>query len=575
MNPPLLVFWAIVTTARRGSRIGEHIAYSILNLQHLTDRRGAIPFVSPPPFSGKPFGQMATILLAAVCKLAFDTWRVLRSITLPYRIVFFGPKNMVINHYLPRIPWISMGNSWASDEKHTGYRENGLDVLVTVSFWPRLVAVYQVADSSIAKAITAPRTPFLSPVEDFGALLEFGRSIFSTEGAEWKMQRRVCAPAFLGVTFLQSTNRLVWSETVRICNELYEEVWEERDQIDYDHIVSGFSLPIALQVLCAASWGRRISWNDEELPGEGKKFSFKEAICVVSENMALKTALPRWAFDLTEGLRDIQRAFDDLRMYILEMVEERRALQDFERHDLFSKMLASCDEEVGFTEDDLFGNLFTFTLAGHGTTANTLAFALGLLALHPDEQEKLYNDIMSVVPQGSTPTYDDMTALPRILAVYYETLRLYAPSPYIMKRSPEDAYFTVTNQVGEPNPVCVPAGSWLFVSFPALHYNEHYWDRPTEFVPDRFMGDWPKDAFVPFSQGARACLGRKFFETEGVAILATLLPKYKVSIKEEPEFAHETFEERKARVLAGRMSVMYAPIRLPITFTRRDAKESH
>jgi hypothetical protein len=42
-------------------------------------------------------------------------------------------------------------------------------------------------------------------------------------------------------------------------------------------------------------------------------------------------------------------------MYILEMVEERRALQDFERHDLFSKMLASCDEEVGFTEDDLFG----------------------------------------------------------------------------------------------------------------------------------------------------------------------------------------------------------------------------
>lgn len=198
MNPPLLVFWAIVATARRGSCIGEHIAfhlrfirsnsslasgkerrrYSILNLQHLTDRRGAIPFVSPPPFSGKPFGKMvsilnlvATILLAAVCKLVFDTWRVLRSITyvssmcfpfngnlayracccsLPYRIVFFGPKNMVINHYLPRIPWISMGNSWASDEKHTGntpvigvvvsqrsyrliaYRENGLDVFVTV-----------------------------------------------------------------------------------------------------------------------------------------------------------------------------------------------------------------------------------------------------------------------------------------------------------------------------------------------------------------------------------------------------------------------------------------------------------
>lgn len=55
---------------------------------------------------------------------------------------------------------------------------------------------------------------------------------------------------------------------------------------------------------------------------------------------------------------------------------------------------------------------------------------------------------------------------------------------------------------------------------------------------------------MPFSAGPRACIGRKFFETEGVATLTMLMLKYKVTVKEEPQFAHETFEERKARVLA-------------------------
>ena len=44
----------------------------------------------------------------------------------------------------------------------------------------------------------------------------------------------------------------------------------------------------------------------------------------------------------------------------------------------------------------------------------------------------------------------------------------------------------------------------------------------------------------------------RFFETEGIAILTMLISKYKIEIKEEPQFAAETFEERKARVLKCR-----------------------
>lgn len=47
----------------------------------------------------------------------------------------------------------------------------------------------------------------------------------------------------------------------------------------------------------------------------------------------------------------------------------------------------------------------------------------------------------------------------------------------------------------------------------------------------------------------------RFFETEGIAILTTLVSQYKVSVKEEPQFAHETFEERKVRIIAARQGL--------------------
>lgn len=98
-----------------------------------------------------------------------------------------------------------------------------------------------------------------------------------------------------------------------------------------------------------------------------------------------------------------------------------------------------------------------------------------------------------------------------------------------------------------------------------------YWDDPTTFRPDRFMkSDWNKDAFLPFSAGPRACLGRKcveyfisistqstdrmrclkhrFAEMEGVVVITMLVSLYKITVKEEPQFANESFDMKKKRL---------------------------
>jgi len=214
--------------------------------------------------------------------------------------------------------------------------------------------------------------------------------------------------------------------------------------------------------------------------------------------------------------------------------------------------------------------MFIFLLAGHETTAHTLCFSFALLALYPDEQERLYQHIKGVMSTlNGMPVYEDMNRFTQSLAVLYETLRLFPVAMNIPKIAAQDTTLTVNSVDGGKTTFPVPSGTGIDIHVAGLHYNPRYWKEPHKFMPERFLGDWPKDAFISFSQGARACVGRRFAETEGIAIITMLVSRYKIEVKEEPEFVGETFEERYARVTAFRQSVSTVPIRVPLVFKRR------
>jgi cytochrome P450 len=128
----------------------------------------------------------------------------------------------------------------------------------------------------------------------------------------------------------------------------------------------------------------------------------------------------------------------------------------------------------------------------------------------------------------STSTLDlSPTNIAVPLSVLYETLRLFPSVVGIPKRASEDTVVRTTNANGEQVAVHIPKGSNIVFDTPGLHYNRafslhrattlyltrhlaaKYWDDPHSFNPSRFLGDWPRDAFLPFSGGPRACLGRR------------------------------------------------------------------
>ncbi|KAI0030490.1 614/534 cytochrome P450 [Vararia minispora EC-137] len=446
------------------------------------------------------------------------------------------------------------------------FEKVGWDASTTVSFYPTTSIIVEVADPAAIKEIVTHRARFPKPLEWYGVLKLFGTNVVTTEGNEWKKHRKVAAPAFT-----EKNYRMVWDETARIMQDLLDNEWKRAPEIQVNNAID-LAVPITLYIIASAGFGHRISWAEEKNIPTGHTMTFKESIHIVSTKVFYKLITPRWILGYTESLRRLRDAFDDFDKYMFEMIEARRSKEmKEERADLFTNLLQATEAEsdAKLTDRELAGNIFIFLLAGHETTAHTLCFCLAYLALYPHVQDRLYEEIKSVLSgSDSLPAYEDMGRLPYMMACFYETLRLVPPVLSIPKVSGEDQSLAISNIAGEKRLMPLPKGTHISINTAALHRNPRFWSEPNEFKPERFLGDWPRDAFIPFSHGARSCIGRRFAETEAIVILSMLLAHYRVSVTDEPRFAHETFEQRKERVLSNKPGITTTPVRVPLTFTR-------
>jgi cytochrome P450 len=164
-----------------------------------------------------------------------------------------------------------------------------------------------------------------------------------------------------------------------------------------------------------------------------------------------------------------------------------------------------------------------FLLAGHETTATSLAFALHLLSLHPTEQARARDEVDTVLA-GRAPSSADLERLPYLNRVLKETLRLYPSAALVGRRT------VAATEIGGFD---IPAGSDILTSPWVTHRHPAYWDAPDRFDPDRFTPEReaarPRYAWFPFGGGRRACIGQHFSMLESSIALATLLQRFEFS----------------------------------------------
>lgn len=193
--------------------------------------------------------------------------------------------------------------------------------------------------------------------------------------------------------------------------------------------------------------------------------------------------------------------------------------------DICGDMIAARDPDSGdaFSLDALVDQIGVFFLAGHETSASTIAWALFLLSQQPHWLARVRAEVQAVCGDGPV-TVDHTRALPVLRAVSREVLRLYPPGPFLPR---------VALRPAAIDGIPVPRGGMVMISPWLLHRHEALWDAPDRFDPARFLDGRDKavvpGSYIPFGLGPRVCVGAAFATAEILLVLARLLRRYELS----------------------------------------------
>ncbi|TPR05238.1 Fungal specific transcription factor domain family protein [Aspergillus niger] len=480
-----------------------------------------------------------------------------------------------------------------------------------------------VADASVVCQIVNARQDFPKPVKLYRILDMYGPNVVTCEDKEWSHHRRYTA-----TTFHEKNNALVWEESIQQTQDMIAQ-WAEASPLDSTR-GSGFTVEstrddihkLTLNVLSGAGFGVKAPFKllpqeslknpedifrDSPTPPTGFDFTFRSVVAYMNlhiPTMALaNNMLPKWVpRPLVPFFKQDFAAHRDLDKYLQRLITttESRLSGEENPSNLIEGMLISRKpgdaKDAGLSDREIISNMHLFTIAGHETTATTLRFALVLLALHQNVQDWVHNGIAEAtkdkLPNIEDWNYDD--AFPKFvtpLCVMLETMRLYPPVITIPKftgDSPSVIHYDGKDYVLEP-------GTYINLNTNGLHYSEEYWgDDATLFQPQRWDArnkgsflarntdlpglagpglEYPtihkpvRGAYIPFSDGFRACLGKKFSQVEFVAALTTVLRQYRIELADSSEKGRINAE----RVLNQSTSIITLAMgeEVPLLFRRR------
>lgn len=324
-----------------------------------------------------------------------------------------------------------------------------------------------------------------------------GEGLLTSEGAVHDRARRLVAPAF-------SPRRLDrYTGIFASCAQARMAGWRDGEQRDMHAEMAALTLEIVGQTLL----GMDLSAQAPKV-----RAGLEAALTEFAENDAVLGRPGRRVRGPGPGRGSGPRAGQGgqpvgaaLHRLVDEISEQRRHTPTADRGDVISVLLAASAEPGGLTAREVHDHVITLMMAGHETTANALTWTLYLLARHPEIQARLQAEV------------DGSSDLGYARAVVSEAIRLYPPA-WIIGR-------TTTAEL-ELGGWRLPAGSVAAVSPLLLHHDPRWFPDPETFDPDRWLGerraDIPRQAYLPFGTGPRACIGEQFAWAEAITVLAVL-----------------------------------------------------
>jgi len=349
-----------------------------------------------------------------------------------------------------------------------------------------------------------------------------GNGLLTSEGEEWKRQRRLSSPAFhrhrisaYADTMVDYTRRLTAN-------------WQIGEARDMHREMMRLTLEIVVRCLFSADVSNDVDHVGDTLKELVKPFAAQATLKWILDNRLPTPTHLRF--------NKFVKRIDDV---VYRIIAERRA-SGRDEGDLLSMLLSARDEDGSqMTDQQLRDEVMTLFLAGHETTALTLTWTWYLLGKHP-EVEKKFHDELDEVLGGRPATMADLPRLKFTEQIAKECMRLYPPAYGLGREAVDDC------EIGGYQ---VPAGTQVFMFQWVTQRDARFFDRPDDFVPERWTSDFeeslPKYAYFPFGGGPRACIGASFAMMEMMLVLGTIGQKFCLTL--EPARPVETYPAMSLR----------------------------
>jgi cytochrome P450 len=295
--------------------------------------------------------------------------------------------------------------------------------------------------------------------------------------------------------------------------------WHDGDRIDLQAEMSQLTLAILAETMFSGDLSTAIKTIERFNHARNDAFT-------------RRAVDPSWSPDSDPAFREALEALD---AFIFGMIAARQA--ETEPKDILGMLVHAVDREEAQLDDravrdETVGLIY----AGHTTTANTLTFALALLALHPDITRELRAQVVGAVGDRMPTTAELDEEIPLAREVIEETMRLYPVGDVIDRRARSDL------ELGD---YFIPAGTALVFSAWLPQHDARFFPDPERFDPARFSAERrkaiPAWSYFPFSDGPKVCLGNHLSLLEASFAAAAVVRRFDLELERpgRPPLTHD------------------------------------
>jgi cytochrome P450 len=313
----------------------------------------------------------------------------------------------------------------------------------------------------------------------------------------------------------------MWSEALKQCDrwqKLLAAAEGEKTTLDIQPQMNGLTLNVVAQTMFGSDLGA-------EAAEIGAAVATLSQVGV--EEFSSPFILPRWL--PTARNRRKNAAIGVVDRVVRRMIAEHEGAAT-PGTDLLSTLLTHVETDPDGTKhqlarEEIRNEIMTLLLAGHDTTAAGLTWTLYLLAANPEIQDRLREEVDSVLGPRS-PTFEDVARMKLLDRVIKESLRFRPPAiGAFFRQATEDV------EIGGwrlRKGALAGAYSWV------VHRDPRWFPEPEKFDPDRFFPErfaaLPLGAYFPFGSGPRACIGSGMATLEIQAVLAAFMQRFRFDV---------------------------------------------